>query len=96
MKCRVHICLCKVSRKNRKSNDAEGSKTAGKARLIINSEKQDPFQFVFNTLAARRFQLKSGMCLSNSITQPIAVQSCSSTQKTRQVFEYFGSVLREV
>jgi len=42
----VHICNVK-KQKNRKNNDEDGVKQK-KARLIIDNEKQDPFQFVFD------------------------------------------------
>ena len=42
--CCVHICISKHS-KNRKNNEG-GDDKQKKARLIIDNEKQDPFQFV--------------------------------------------------
>jgi len=41
-KWRVHIRICKESRKIRKCNDEKGGQTE-KARFIIDNDKQDPF-----------------------------------------------------
>jgi len=42
----VHICICKESKKIRKNNNEDGGDKQKKVRLIIDNEKQDPFQFV--------------------------------------------------
>jgi len=43
---RVHRCICKGGKKNRKTNDEKVGEQAEKARHTIENEKQDLFQFV--------------------------------------------------
>jgi len=44
--CWVHICISKESKKIRKSSNEEAGDKQKKVRLVIDNEKQDPFQFV--------------------------------------------------